>query len=67
MPQFDVGSRAVFDKVQERAALHPGLYLAGSLTGAFGIPDCIRSGELAAERLTAGSGAWVANQANQKA
>jgi oxygen-dependent protoporphyrinogen oxidase len=83
MPQFDVGIRGSIDDAQRRAAAHPGLFLAGSIAGAFGLPDCIRSGEDAALRAAAfvadaqrepaktgvvpGSSAWVAYQANQKA
>jgi oxygen-dependent protoporphyrinogen oxidase len=64
MPQFDVGSKAVIDAIAERAARHPGLVLAGSIAGAYGLPDCIRSGEAVAERI---SSEWVANHANQNA
>jgi oxygen-dependent protoporphyrinogen oxidase len=82
MPQFDVGARALIAAIQERADGHPGLFLAGSVAGAFGLPDCIRSGEEAAGKLAAflvrdqdepagfevpGSSAWVAYQANQNA
>jgi oxygen-dependent protoporphyrinogen oxidase len=83
MPQFDVGVRAPIAAIQDRAARHPGLFLAGSVAGAFGLPDCIRSGEQAADRaasflatdhrapefstIVPGSSAWVAYQANQKA
>jgi oxygen-dependent protoporphyrinogen oxidase len=49
MPQFAVGHRARIDIVQERLRDHPGLLLAGAATGAIGLPDCIRSGERAAE------------------
>jgi protoporphyrinogen/coproporphyrinogen III oxidase len=83
MPQFDVGARASIATIRERAGAHPGLFLAGSIGGAFGVPDCIRSGEEAAEQALAflagaqretdagatrpGSSRWVAYQANQKA
>jgi hypothetical protein len=32
---------------------HPGLEVAGGADGAVGLPDCIRSGERAAERALA--------------
>ena len=83
MPQFDVGARALIEMIQARAAAHPGLFFAGGVAGAFGLPDCIRSGEEAADRAAAflamgqraphvsatvpGSSAWVAYQANQNA
>jgi len=50
MPQFDVGIRRPIDAIEDRTAMHPGLFLAGSIKGAFGLPDCIRSGEDAAVR-----------------
>jgi oxygen-dependent protoporphyrinogen oxidase len=82
MPQFDVGAQASIAAIEERAGAHPGLFLAGSVSGAFGLPDCIRSGEEAADRIATfladpqrtpalsgvpGSSSWVAYQANQNA
>jgi oxygen-dependent protoporphyrinogen oxidase len=83
MPQFDVGAGAAIAAIRARADAHPGLFLAGSVAGAFGLPDCIRSGEDAAERAGAflagdqraaargesvpGSSACVAYHANQNA
>jgi oxygen-dependent protoporphyrinogen oxidase len=83
MPQFDVGAREWVATIQDGAGAHPGLFLAGSVAGAFGLPDCIRSGEEAADSAAAflargqrdatgaagvpGSSAWVAYQANQNA
>jgi oxygen-dependent protoporphyrinogen oxidase len=82
MPQFEVGAAASIAAIGSRAAAHPGLFLAGSIAGAFGLPDCIRSGEAAADRVAAfllrdqcgpgvstapGSSEWVAYQANQNA
>jgi oxygen-dependent protoporphyrinogen oxidase len=83
MPQFDVGARELIATIQDRIGAHPGLFLAGSAAGAFGLPDCIRSGEEAADRAAVfvaqgrraaerstsvpGSSAWVAYQANQNA
>ena len=69
MPQYEVGSKDLVGAIRERADAHPGLFLAGSVAGAFGLPDCIRSGEDAAERASAylATSARVAYQANQKA
>jgi oxygen-dependent protoporphyrinogen oxidase len=82
MPQFDVGAHASLAAIQDRASALPGLFLAGSVAGAFGLPDCIRSGEEAAGRIATfladpqrtpalsvvpGSSEWVAYQANQNA
>jgi len=76
MPQFEVGSRATIDGIAARASAHAGLFVAGSIAGAFGLPDCIRSGEESADRVSAflessygmpESEGWVAYQANQNA
>jgi len=37
--------------MRARASTRPGLYVAGNAYGGVGIPDCIRSGESAAEDL----------------
>jgi oxygen-dependent protoporphyrinogen oxidase len=49
MPQFAVGYRARMTAMAERARRHPGLALAGGVMGAIGLPDCIASGQAAAE------------------
>lgn len=49
MPQYEVGFPARAAAIARRASAHPGLSLAGSVLGAVGLPDCIRSGEQAAE------------------
>jgi protoporphyrinogen/coproporphyrinogen III oxidase len=83
MPQYDVGAGEWIAAIQDRIGAHPGLFIAGSAAGAFGLPDCIRSGEQAADRAAAflanaqrttelpavvpGSSAWVAYHANQNA
>ena len=75
MPQFDVGARELVAAIRQGADAHPGLFLAGSVAGAFGLPDCIRSGEDAAARAAAyltqrqgaPASAWVAYHANQNA
>jgi oxygen-dependent protoporphyrinogen oxidase len=75
MPQFDAGAAAELARIRT-AAEGRRIVLAGSAAGAFGIPDCVRSGEEAAERAAAlvesdqsdpGSPAWVAYHANQNA
>ena len=49
MPQYEVGFPQRARSITRRLAAHPGLFLAGSSVGAIGLPDCIRSGEQAAE------------------
>lgn len=51
MPQYHVGHVGRVKHIFERAARHPGLALAGNAYQGVGIPDCIHSGEQAAERV----------------
>jgi oxygen-dependent protoporphyrinogen oxidase len=48
MPQYEVGWPARLEKIRRRLDRGDGLFLAGSAVGAFGLPDCISSGERAA-------------------
>jgi protoporphyrinogen/coproporphyrinogen III oxidase len=48
MPQYVLGHPERVDRIEALAAEHPGLALAGAAYRGVGIPDCIRSGELAA-------------------
>lgn len=48
MPQFNLGEPERRAQVARRLEDLPGLFLAGSAVGAFGLPDCIRAGEDAA-------------------
>jgi protoporphyrinogen/coproporphyrinogen III oxidase len=52
MPQYHVGHLERVARIRERLASFPGLALAGNAYTGPGIPDCIRSGELAADTLT---------------
>jgi len=59
MPQYTVGHLARLRKIDSCLQPHPGLYLAGNAYGGVGVPDCIRSGRLAATAsltLLTGSG-----------
>lgn len=56
MPQYALGHRPRVARVVQRAAAHPWLALAGNVYGGVGIPDCIRSGEAAADRVLSGLG-----------
>ena len=53
MPQYTLGHGARVARVADRAAAHPWLALAGNAYQGVGIPDCIRSGEAAADRVLA--------------
>jgi len=51
IPQYAVGHLRRCAEIEERVALHPWLAIAGNALHGVGIPDCIRSGERAAERI----------------
>jgi oxygen-dependent protoporphyrinogen oxidase len=53
MPQYHVGHVEKVQRIQERVALLPHITLAGNAYSGPGIPDCIRSGETAADQLIA--------------
>lgn len=52
-PQYNLGHPARLAAIEARLKQYPGLYLAGASYRGVGIPDCIRSGEAAAEAATA--------------
>ena len=51
MPQYHLGHVGLVTELQARAARHDGLALAGNAYCGVGVPQCIRSGREAAERL----------------
>jgi oxygen-dependent protoporphyrinogen oxidase len=51
MPQYQLGHLARIARIRQRLASLPGLALAGNAYTGPGIPDCIRSGEDAADAL----------------
>lgn len=51
MPQYRVGHLKLVSQIEQQAVTHRGLELAGSAYRGVGIPQCIRSGHEAAERL----------------
>ena len=51
MPQYQVGHLERVNEIEELTSKTPGLTLAGNAYRGAGIPDCIRSGEVAAELL----------------
>lgn len=51
MPQYEIGHIVRVNKIAERVATLPGLALAGNAFSGVGIPDCIRSGQTAADSL----------------
>ena len=53
MPQYHVGHTDLIASIEARVASIPNLQLAGNAYHGVGIPDCIHSGELAAQRILA--------------
>jgi oxygen-dependent protoporphyrinogen oxidase len=51
MPQYNVGHSEILANISNLMSLHPNLELAGNSYEGVGIPDCIRSGEMAAENI----------------
>ena len=51
MPQYAVGHLERIARINQRAERYPGMELAGNAYSGVGIPDCVRSGEEAAEKL----------------
>jgi oxygen-dependent protoporphyrinogen oxidase len=51
MPQYHVGHQERVTRIEARLAQLPGLKLAGSAFRGVGVPDCMHSGQVAAEQL----------------
>ncbi|HJN10538.1 MAG TPA: protoporphyrinogen oxidase [Pirellulaceae bacterium] len=51
MPQYFVGHVDKLSRIRQRLSRHPGLHLAGNAYDGVGVPNCIHSGEQAAESL----------------
>ena len=54
MPQYHLGHVDLVARIQARTARLPGLTLAGNAYAGVGLPQCVRSGREAAERLLNG-------------
>jgi oxygen-dependent protoporphyrinogen oxidase len=51
MPQYHLGHLARVKRIEEHVTSLPGLALAGNAYSGIGIPDCVRSGEKAADGI----------------
>jgi oxygen-dependent protoporphyrinogen oxidase len=51
MPQYNLGHPERLKRIERRLSAYPGLALAGNAYQGIGIPDCIHSGEIAAEKI----------------
>ena len=54
MAQYTVGHAKRVDRIEELVNRMPGLYLAGNAYHGIGIPDCVRMGQEAATKISAG-------------
>jgi oxygen-dependent protoporphyrinogen oxidase len=54
MPQYNIGHPARMARIEDILQKFPGLGLAGNGYRGIGIPDCIHSGEIAADRVLEG-------------
>jgi len=52
MCQYEVGHGRRIEQIQTRLAALPGVHLAGNAYLGIGVPDCIRTAQLAAARIT---------------
>jgi len=53
MAQYTVGHQKRVARIEARLRQTPGLFLAGNAYQGIGVPDCVRMGKQAAERITA--------------
>jgi oxygen-dependent protoporphyrinogen oxidase len=51
MPQYDLGYPERLSRIDRSLGGFPGLALAGNAYQGIGIPDCIHSGEMAADKI----------------
>ncbi len=54
MPQYNVGHDVIVKTINAMVADLPGLHVVGNAYTGIGIPDCIRMGKAAAEKIAAG-------------
>jgi len=62
MPQYELGHLELVQSIESVIAKHPGLALAGNAYHGVGVPQCIHSGEQAAERIARELGARIADR-----
>ena len=53
MAQYDVGHLERLQRIEDLLKQLPGLALAGNAYRGIGVPDCVRSGEAAAQQVLA--------------
>ncbi len=51
IPQYNLGHLERVTGIRDHLASHPGLFMAGAMFNGVGIPDCMASGEAAAEAV----------------
>ncbi len=66
MPQYHLGHEAIVAEIERTAATWPHFALAGNAYHGVGIPNCIYSGEQAAQRIVAGLQQLLATSGSQE-
>jgi oxygen-dependent protoporphyrinogen oxidase len=56
MPQYTIGHSDRVRRIAERVAIHEGLALASNALSGVGVPDCVRTAQLAAESTSSSLG-----------
>jgi oxygen-dependent protoporphyrinogen oxidase len=51
MPQYNVGHQEIVKVIEDMVKDLPGLHLVGNAYYGIGVPDCIKMGKAAAERI----------------
>lgn len=65
LPQYGVDHTDWLESVERELTAHPGLFLCGASYRGIGVPDCIRQGRDAAERVSAFAGQTAGQGAAQ--
>jgi oxygen-dependent protoporphyrinogen oxidase len=52
MPQYTLGHQERVAQIASRLATHPGLAIASNALYGVGVPDCVRTAQLAAEKIS---------------
>ncbi|MGQ0732304.1 MAG: protoporphyrinogen oxidase [Acidobacteriota bacterium] len=64
LPQYTRGHGARVERIRDRLRRHPGLFVAGAAYTGVGIPDCVASGEAAADAAVGIAASAAARAAN---
>ena len=51
MPQYTIGHQERVQQISDQLATHTGLTIASNALSGVGVPDCVRTGQIAVEKL----------------